>query len=936
MEYSIYTYGTGEIISNVLNVLAILCKSDSLFFRPVMTLTASLGAVWMGMRAIWGGNAMAYVQNWLVPTILVFNIMFVPRVSVAVIDQVDSLRRATVVDNVPVGVALVGHVTSHIAQGLTEAIETHLVPAEYEGTRYSNAGPMFAANLMASSRKLVVSDPTLRQNLKNYVDQCYVWPYLYTNITPGREEALNAPDILSFMAANPHDGLGMYWKDGTGTRFLKCSEVSTTLLPAMATENEKAIVRLSAQILPNLPDRSAETLSSKLKTIGESAWHAIARDSSDVHKRVEQQMVINAGREAMDDGIERLGGQRRFPQLLSYSATRGDEQQNTGFLIAGASASKHLPIFQGIMMALLLISFVFVVAYTFLDKELKMWTTWIKMIVWVQSWPVFYGILNSIGLLWLQKASATIGYTFEPGITWQTQTGLADASWDAYCAVQNLFLAVPVISWALITASGHALVSLSERALPALGRSLGGSIVDNTPSFDNQSIHNRSMNSFQMSQQTLGSSFSMGSVTDDGIHRNVVAPDGAQLSQQQLTTGKYSINANEGIQGNISNQLSTEKSTLQSLETAYSQSQQATIHQAYELTKSYAKSSGLSDTATESHTKTRQQDAREAISEAKRLAHQHNVSEETGFSISIGTGELGKTLGIDASYRASASNADLYQSTTEAGKTKEIGKSLSHALTDAANRQASSTEDYATRSSDSLGGSVRNNRDYMDKISAQQTKVERWSQMASISETKGINISESLNDDVYKYVAGKENIAVGSVGRWADKHGMQYKEYAHEYLAGYNRHMTDWVNSANGPIDASTLDTAYRSYIQKVSSNKGLVDGSMMQQVKDTATKEGIGVDKGEALTRKVDSLNTYTKHVVNKGSPDFGSIELDLKNQKGAIEKTYTDLDKLHEEKSNETVAYRAGAKGLREAGDTIADSSRYLAKKGRHKDKD
>lgn len=69
MDYIIYTYGTSEVIVKVLETLALLCRNDSIFFRPVLTLTASLGAVWMGIRAIWGGDANAYIKGWLIPTV---------------------------------------------------------------------------------------------------------------------------------------------------------------------------------------------------------------------------------------------------------------------------------------------------------------------------------------------------------------------------------------------------------------------------------------------------------------------------------------------------------------------------------------------------------------------------------------------------------------------------------------------------------------------------------------------------------------------------------------------------------------------------------------------------------------------------------------------------------------------------------------------------
>jgi conjugal transfer mating pair stabilization protein TraG len=510
MEYTIYSYGSGEILEKVFNVLAMLCKAESIFFRPVLMLTATVGGTWSALRAIFGHNPSIFVRDWMLPTVLIFNLMFVPRVTVNIVDNVDTFHHYMRVDHVPVGPALIGHIASNLSYFLTEKIEERLVPAEYANLTYGKTGPMFAANLMMASQDLTISDPILRDNIKSYVDQCYTWPYLYTNIAGKREEALRTPDILGFMRANPHKGLGMYWKGAAGQpTFCKCSQVPEKLSGGMDRECGKALSKIASQVMPGISVQNPERARTVISPVAESAWHAIAKDSTTAHKRVEQLMVINAAREAIDDSLEKFGNERRFKRLISYSATRAEQQQNSGFLIAGLTAARQLPLLQGVFLSLLLVSFTVVVAFTFIPGGLKIWGMWIKMIIWVESWPIFFGILNCIGLLWLEKSLATITQT-ESGITWLSQSGLAESSWTAYCIVQNFFLAVPFLSWAIISQSGHALVSMAERALPTLGQALGQNIVDNNQTFDTQSFNNRSMNGFQMAQQNLGANYSLG------------------------------------------------------------------------------------------------------------------------------------------------------------------------------------------------------------------------------------------------------------------------------------------------------------------------------------------------------------------------------------------------------------------------------------------
>lgn len=930
MDYTIYSYGSGEILEKVFNVLALLCQNESIFLRPVLALTATLGGVWAALRAIFGQNPSLFVRDWMLPTILIFNLLFVPRVTVNIVDNVDTFHHYMRIDNVPVGPALIGHVASNLSYFLTEKIEENLVPASYGDLTYGKTGPMFAANLMMASQDVTIADPVLRDNVKAYVDQCYTWPYLYTNISGKRDEALRTTNILDFMQANPHKGLGMYWKDASGQpTFCKCSEVPSKLKGGMDQECSKALSKIASQVLPGVSAQSRDQAQIAMNRVGESAWHAIAKDSSTAHKRVEQLMVINAAREAIDDGLERFGNERRFKRLISYSATRAEQQQNSGFLIAGLTAARQLPLLQGVFLSLLLVSFVVVSAFTFIPGGLKIWGMWIKMILWVESWPIFFGILNCIGLLWLDKSLSIITQSHE-GITWISQSGLAESSWTAYCIVQNFFLAVPFLSWAIISQSGHALVSMAERALPTLGQALGQNIVDNNQIFDTQSFHNRSMGSIQMAQQSLGSNYSLGNTIDDGRFRTSTDSAGYQTVQENMSTTRHSINSNDALQAQFSQQLSHEQQAAENLSHNYADSRQATLSNSYDVVVSFAKGTSHVQGASEAENKDIQIAAQQAISATQRYADQHNLSERTAWEHKMSAGLpanfSGGILGANSSGSSSADNISTSQFTKEGGLSKETSERLNRGLSAALNNQVSFTDDYSKRAAESFQGSYAETKNYSDQYAAQKSKVDRLSEAGSILESRGFSMTENMNDDLLEYVATKRNVTKESAARWASENSAAFKEEASFYFKGWTENMTSWVSAKVGPLDSSTIDDQYRSYKQMTIHKGTEVNSSYLNEAKTQGENYEVSVKKGSEFEQKSQSFYDAKKEKVTFDLSRFAASENKLNNTAEEIGHETKETKDLYLNKEDSSVLWRATEKGVTESWDTTVKATKTV----------
>lgn len=457
MDTIIYTYGGGEVLWKVFNGLSIIFKNDSPYYTNFFSLSLLIGGIWGATSAMFQGNVGVFAKSWFIPTYALLSLVLIPKVSVKIVDEVDHRFRAIKVDNIPAGLAVVSSLSSQLMHVLTEQIED--VFPTHDSLKYVKVGPIFASRLLSQSSQIRIKDPIQRQNLKNFARQCFWWPYVATNLKGLRAEALKTNDILGFVKNSPHEWLGVYWKDKDGsTRFVDCKKCCAEVEKLLLFETPQTLSFLE-ETLFGKSSSNTEFFTSNLKNQMSDAWAQIAHHTSSATDALGQQMLINAYRESLDDKREEFGRDRLHPELLSLSAARSQAQQNTSFLVKGSIATTWVPTLQAVLFSMILIMFVIVLPLAFLPGGISLFAMWIKLIFWVQTWPVLSAVLSAICYMMQQRASATIVMTGGDGFTLETTSALADAAYDAACWMSGLQLSVPFIAWAFINKGGEYAIS---------------------------------------------------------------------------------------------------------------------------------------------------------------------------------------------------------------------------------------------------------------------------------------------------------------------------------------------------------------------------------------------------------------------------------------------------------------------------------------------
>jgi conjugal transfer mating pair stabilization protein TraG len=211
MDYAITTYGGGEILEGLFNAIAVCLNSkDGTLFTPLVRFGLLIGG-FMGLAYTFWGNQLGFVKNWLVPFYLILNVLFVPQVSIWIIDPLNHTHKK--IDHVPWGLGAFAGMVSNIGKVLTEKVEK--VFSLPDDLRYQKTGHMFASQLIQQAKMFRITNEDAADNMQNFVNQCVVYDAMlgrkYTIEDLRHRDDIwglvsaSASPVRAFVYREPHD-----------------------------------------------------------------------------------------------------------------------------------------------------------------------------------------------------------------------------------------------------------------------------------------------------------------------------------------------------------------------------------------------------------------------------------------------------------------------------------------------------------------------------------------------------------------------------------------------------------------------------------------------------------------------------------------------------------------------------------------------------------
>lgn len=923
MEYSIYSYGGGEILWKVFNGIALLFKSDSNYLTSVGKLTMAIGLIYAAVQAIPRIAIPIFLKSWFLPTLFLTAIFFGPKSSVHIIDKVDLDFQYSKVENIPVGIALVASLTTHVSEYLTDSIET--VFMDSYSNKFSKTGPMFASRLIHEARSVTIKDPMMRENIKDFSKQCFAWPYVFSNIAPGKKAALESKDILGFVASNPHPLLGVYWRgEGGQTTFKNCSECVPLVRSAMAIEVESGLKSLAMKLFDGWG--SPEDKSTRLKAYFGNAWQSITNESSTAANVIQQELMINSYRIALQDKRDELGMGRLDDSLIYMNAERGRTQQNASFLVKAAMSGIHVPTLHTILFALALIYFALIAPMTFLPKGLSLVATWAKIMVWLSTWPVLMSILNSLGNMFAAKAAST-QLLEHGGLCLMTQTGLSDVAFDAYCFVMGLQWSVPPLSWALISGGGYAFSQMSSsftQGGEAFAGKASSEMVDGNVSFDNQTLGGRSIANSQIAQQQLGPSINTGSRFDDGKIASLHGPNGQTTIQEHQTSLGTNVSQNDSLSAAYGVQSDISKTA------AESDSKQAGYHisqgcsETLGLLKSMTDSTGTTDTFGKTTTTNKNKALNDCMNTITNFAKDNNMSEEKAFKLLMSAGlstsgamsgsMLGKVAGsvggalgalfgamsgaINGQFDVSASDRETMSKAKNSGVSKQFTDTLTEGLQNMEDHKSSTNSNYVDQKANNITEHFNKAKQYNASSGINRQNAQAYRQQASLNHQKGITSGSNYNDPILKKIA-QERFGgdIRAASDWQATNPISYQEYTSGVVGGQKSILQSELNQ-NGFKSEQDIDNHYVKLNE--SFEKEPTQNENMENLKKKHNIEG----NGQKLKEKHTTTMDMTKKKMDE---DRSKIKND------DIQNDINDLEGQFEENKGRYLISKAGRKVIK-----------------------
>lgn len=479
----VYVIAGGEWLRNNLNAIAAFMGTRTWDSIEKIALTLSVLAV--AVMWVQRHNVMDLL-GWVAVFVLISLLVNV-RTSVQIIDNSD-LVKVHRVDNVPVGLAMPLSLTTRIGHAMVASYE--MIFTQPDSVTYSKTGMLFGAELVSKSTDFLSRNPEIANLFQDYVQNC-VMGDIYLNHKYTLEELMASADPYTLIFSRPSPLRGVY---DSNNNFVTCKDASVSLKDKLNLDTQsggKTWHYYAQQLFGGRPDPNL--LFSTLIGDSYSYFYGSSKSASQI---IRQNVTINALKEGITSYAARNGDSA---SLVNLATTSSMEKQRLAHVSIGHVAMRTLPMTQTILTGIAIGIFpLLVLAAVFNKLTLSVLKGYVFALMWLQSWPMLYAILNSAMTFYAKQNGAPVVLSEIS----QIQLKYSDlASTAGY-----LSMMIPPLSWMMVRGLGAGFSSVySHFASSAISptASAAGSVVDGNYSYGNMQTEN--VNGFSWSTNSTTS-----------------------------------------------------------------------------------------------------------------------------------------------------------------------------------------------------------------------------------------------------------------------------------------------------------------------------------------------------------------------------------------------------------------------------------------------
>nr|WP_245406907.1 conjugal transfer protein TraG N-terminal domain-containing protein [Orientia tsutsugamushi] len=501
--------------------------------------------------------------------------------------------------------------------------------------------------------------------------------------------------------------------------------------------------------------------------------------------------------------------------------------------------------------------------------------TWILLIIWVSSWPVFFTIIHCLGMISLSSKSGAFGSDY--GLNMLSQGSFAEMILYSYATFQMLASSIPMLSWSVIKACAHATANLASQFSPIqVASSLGSNIVDNNLSMDNYSIGNRTI-----SQQNLAPSLHMtDSIINYGSYKVFRTADGRQIINENVDLLGNNFRSSALLQTGYQNQFVRSQSKLNSLtkreSDLISTGNSMAMEIAEKLTHDEIRSIGI----TESEYQALQKVSSDSESFSQHTGSSHSKSSGTSTSAGVGA--------VFAQVRVSGGDTEEETQGKSANQQQSHSEALSKIQSAVQEGKFSSTNSEVKSLSKNLSDNLSEQQSVGQEIAKTKQEMEQLSYSMNYVSQNSITIDRNINELVLNEIIAQnpEITSKEQAARWAKDHSAEAEKIAFEVAQINNKvpneipkDLNDHINDGNFSTKKDLQNTfeknveQFQAEASNIHNNSNVVH---VQNIEQTFSDN----EKVKTLDKIPDNIKTEAQKIQKKFSDTTDSTVLMAGNQ--------------------------------------------------------
>lgn len=771
MVDTVYVMSGGEFFQAAFNGVATLIGTstwDTLFH--IVGFFSAMALFFVYIR----GHDPKEVLKFIAVFILITSVLVIPKRTVHIIDMTNPTLVLRV-DNVPTGLSEPFRFITSIGGSLTKIYDS--VFHTPDSVAYSKTGMLFGATLMANTTDVVAQNSDLATLLKEYVQQCVIGDIMLSH-KYSMAELMQSSDPYEIIFRKPSPLRGVIVPRGNSLAqagFQTCEALANNVLKReLKVDTTKGGKTWDYYVNRFIgPRASADTLFGLMMADSYGFYYQGGRDASEI---LRQNVVMNAIKQGITTHTAASGN---VASLVNMADQSSNSKMRLSWAASGGLAATFVPVMHTVLMAMLVGMFpIIILLATIHGLTLPVLKGYVFSLVYLQSWPPLYAILNYAMSYYLKGETKGMNFSLSNLNTIQ-QTHSDIGLMAAWLSNSIPFIAAGLVFglWRVVSQAGNYLgSSINSTASSAASQAADGTWAFNNMQMENVSGFkwdtNQSVRDGQMlTQHASGATTTKtagGGILHDG--KSAISSLATDIQFGRMLSSSYQAQQREA------------ESQVQSLSNSISHGSQLVGSQ---LTQ-WAQQRGNSDTVVSGADSSRATTLTQAINKlnsvADSLAKRTGISTSeavkevlnksqsgdftAGVSLSVGKdklfGLLSAKANTDFSYKGSDQsshgiNSDISSKTDHdrsltVQETKDVRDAMdvinNHRTTDNSshtdNASSSLSEQLASNLSD-LQGQIKQYKDALNRS-------HEYAQMASYAENNSASINSNYSQEFVNYV----------------------------------------------------------------------------------------------------------------------------------------------------------------------------------------